>query len=386
MAQSIRNPQFTFRKGRVFYFGRQVPKDLRHLYHNAKVAFSLRTTNRAVARKMARSIASELDQAWASARAENFSVESKLIRRGYTSVQTPTFSEVFSRYIDKRSPYRAPQFRTRANSYWSHVAPLFGERSASSLERGDAIRLRDQLTKTGLSSSTVAHTLGFCRTLTNFAINELSLKVDNPFLRVPVDVSDKKKRPSYESEVIMQLQSKLLEDGSDAALALVLLSETGMRLSECAYMSKRELMLSHKIPHVALRWTDVRRLKNRNSERDIPLTGNALEAARRTKPRLTPIGEVMVFPELMGRNRVLSQNVGSLLRRRLAKLGYGDLVIHSFRHTFRARMRELGAPSYIADQLGGWSPRTVGERYGAGVSLEILSNWMTRLSRLVAGS
>ena len=84
-----------------------------------------------------------------------------------------------------------------------------------------------------------------------------------------MDVSDKKKRPSYELEVIMQLQSKLLEDGSDAALALVLLSETGMRLSECAYMSKRELMLSHKIPHVALRWTDVRRLKNRNSSRVI---------------------------------------------------------------------------------------------------------------------
>lgn len=382
----MRNPPFTFRKGQVFYFGRQVPKDLRHLYHNRKVAFSLRTTDRAKARKIARRIASDLDQAWASARYNNFSVETRLVPRGNAAVMATRLSEIFSRYVGERSPSRAPQFTPRANSFWTHISPALGDRLVTSLERRDAISLRDRLTKTGLSGSTVAHTIGFCRTLINFAIDELEIKTDNPFLRVPVDTSGSKRRPSYDSEMIRELQVKLLEDGSDAALALLLLSETGMRLSECAYMSREELVLANKTPHIALRWTEVRRLKNRNSEREIPLSGIALEAAHRTRPRLTPMGGIMVFPDLMNRKKVLSANVGALLRRRLAKMGYGNLIIHSFRHTFRFRMRELGAPSYIADQLGGWSPRTVGERYGAGVGLEILADWMSRLSTSATGS
>ena len=382
----MNNPPFTFRKGNVFYFGRQVPKDLRHLYHNRKVAFSLRTSDRAKARKIARRIASDLDQAWASARYENLSVETRLVPRGNASVRAPKLSQIFSRYVEEKTPSRAPQFAARANSYWTHIGPALGDRLATSLERRDAIWLRDRLTRTGLSGSTVAHTIGFCRTLINFATDELELNTDNPFVRVPIDTSDSKRRPSYDPDMIRELQVKLLHDGSDAALALVLLSETGMRLSECVYMSQEELVLSHKIPHIALRWTKVRRLKNGGSEREIPLSGFALEAALRSRPRHTPMGQVMVFPDLMNRKRVFSANVGALLRRRLTQLGYGDLIIHSFRHTFRSRMRELGAPSYIADQLGGWSPRTVGERYGAGVGLESLASWMARLSSPATGS
>jgi len=376
----MRNPPFTFRKGHIFYFSRQVPQDLRHLYPRSRIAFSLRTSIRSQAKTLARRLAAELDQLWSAARQDSLPEDARLMPRHRSAKSSITLSDIFARYAKERSPTRAPHFNTRISAYWAYIGPLIGDRPITSLTRNDAIFLRDRLLKTGLAGSTIRASVGLCRTIVNFATDEAGISADNPFIRVPIDTSGSKKRPSYNSQLIRELQIKLLEDGTEAALALVLLSETGMRLSECAYMTEKELRLLHQIPHIDLQWTSVRRLKNKGSERLIPLSGLALEAARRVTPRLTPMGEVMVFPTLMNRRKVMTANVGSLLRRRLKRVGYGNLVIHSFRHTFRYRMREIGAPSYIADQLGGWSPRSVGERYGDGVGLEVLSDWMRRLS------
>ena len=55
------------------------------------------------------------------------------------------------------------------------------------------------------------------------------------------------------------------------------------------------------------------------------------------------------------------------------------MVIHGFRHSFRDRLREVEAPSDLIDQLGGWSPQNIGEAYGNGYSLEVLSKWMKEI-------
>ena len=50
-----------------------------------------------------------------------------------------------------------------------------------------------------------------------------------------------------------------------------------------------------------------------------------------------------------------------------------DAVIHSLRHSFRDRLRNAGVQSEMIDQLGGWSRETVGQGYGRGYHLSILS-------------
>jgi integrase len=45
-------------------------------------------------------------------------------------------------------------------------------------------------------------------------------------------------------------------------------------------------------------------------------------------------------------------------------------VIHSFRHSFRDRLRAVDADSELTDQLGGWAVSSVGQGYGAGHTLE----------------
>ena len=57
----------------------------------------------------------------------------------------------------------------------------------------------------------------------------------------------------------------------------------------------------------------------------------------------------------------------------MVKAVSSDAVVHSFRHSFRDRLRNAGAQSEMIDQLGGWSNKTIGQGYGTGYELEKLS-------------
>ena len=58
-----------------------------------------------------------------------------------------------------------------------------------------------------------------------------------------------------------------------------------------------------------------------------------------------------------------------------------DCVIHSFRHSFRDRLRAVQCPKDITDRLGGWSVSGVGESYGDGYPLDVLDSWMKKITQ-----
>ena len=51
-------------------------------------------------------------------------------------------------------------------------------------------------------------------------------------------------------------------------------------------------------------------------------------------------------------------------------------VIHSFRHSFRDRLREAEVDLKLIDQLGGWASSSIGQSYGAGHTLKQKYNAM----------
>jgi hypothetical protein len=59
-----RHPRYTFRKNGVYYFTRNVPKDLRHHYSRDRLVESLKTKSRDQAVLAAKVLSTRLDQYW----------------------------------------------------------------------------------------------------------------------------------------------------------------------------------------------------------------------------------------------------------------------------------------------------------------------------------
>ena len=59
-----------------------------------------------------------------------------------------------------------------------------------------------------------------------------------------------------------------------------------------------------------------------------------------------------------------------------------NAVMHSFRHSFRDRLRNAGIQSEMIDQLGGWANQSVGQGYGRGYGLNALRVDLERINLL----
>ena len=54
------------------------------------------------------------------------------------------------------------------------------------------------------------------------------------------------------------------------------------------------------------------------------------------------------------------------------------VVIHSFRHSLRDRLRAVECPTEVVDAIGGWQVVLVGQRYENGYPLKVLMTWLTK--------
>ena len=150
---------------------------------------------------------------------------------------------------------------------------------------------------------------------------------------------------------------------------IALINDTGMRLSEAAGLHNGDINLDNKHPHIVLKAHPWRRLKTKGSERIIPLVGAALWAATQAVHQSKT---EFLFPRYCNEDGCKANTASASLNKwwspRVPKGG----VIHSFRHSFRDRLRAVECPADIADRLGGWAVGGVGEDY----QIEVLSKWM----------
>jgi integrase len=151
-------------------------------------------------------------------------------------------------------------------------------------------------------------------------------------------------------------------------LLVALISDTGMRLSEALGLIWDDIHLDHKYPHISLAPHPWRPLKTSGSKRLIPLVGAAHEAVKiMHRQRTTPF----LFNSYTDATSCNGNSCSAALNKWL-KQYVPDAVIHSFRHSFRDRLRNVGVQSEMIDQLGGWSNQSVGQRYGDGFDLRTL--------------
>ena len=150
-----------------------------------------------------------------------------------------------------------------------------------------------------------------------------------------------------------------------------LLGETGCRLAEIVGLRLDDIDLENELIHI--RPNSARRLKNKTSERVLPLVGYAKLAMEQA---LIQADDQWLFPQYIKAGHCYATHASNAVNKWL-KQDFGGLTAHSLRHTFRDRLRAVECPMDMIDQIGGW--RCVGgvaTNYGHGYSRLQVERWL----------
>ena len=108
----------------------------------------------------------------------------------------------------------------------------------------------------------------------------------------------------------------------------------------------------------------------------MPLVGAALWA---TKRAYDSSPNKYLFPRYCSDDGCRADYASNTLNRWLRSRVATGCVLHSFRHSLRDRLRATECPADVIDQIGGWRTQGIGQSYGNGYPLSVLSVWLGRI-------
>jgi len=372
------NPNYTYRKGNVFYFRRKIPSDLRCHYNRPVFVQSLRTTSPKSAERAATVLSARLDEQWLILRLKhNLTPASNLLVKAQGTSELPLLSEMLETYLTTKGRGKADLFFVNARRNIGYVLSAIGDQSIDLYSKTDAVSFRDWLVNKGLQSSSIHRVFSSVRAIINFSINEFGYSFSNPFAGVYIanDEEHEKRRSLTPSELqILSLSCR--EEDDELRHLLALLVNTGMRLSEATGLHTSDMFTNEEFPYVKVQANNARRLKTSNSKRIIPLTGVSLWAANRIKKQR----EGYCFPRYTTDGKCNSNSASAALGKWLKNQCETGATIHGIRHAFRDRLRTIEAPVDLIDQLGGWSSKSVGFGYGDGYAISTAHKYLDRMS------
>lgn len=219
--------------------------------------------------------------------------------------------------------------------------------------------------KKPVSANTVNRHIGNMRSLYSRYFAHIGQEDrSNPFRNMFFKQKTQETKPPFSTK---WLRDEVLKPGGlsgwrpEIQLIAYLLVETGCRPSEIINLQPEHIHLDTEVPFIEIRacshGVTKREVKTDTSERDIPLVGVALEAARRA-----PLG----FPHYFDRNELVSANMMKAFKTR-GLLETPRHKIYSFRHSFEKRMQEANIDYELRCALMGH--KNTRPKYGDGGEL-----------------
>ena len=231
-----------------------------------------------------------------------------------------------------------------------YVIAELGDRPIDNYTSLDAARIRDALFARGLSSSSAKRIFGSVRAIIRLTLSEHGLDHKNPFAGIYLpDKADARIREPIPLTVIRHLQQECRELDDDRRWIIALLSDTGMRPAETVGLHLSDLVIDAEIPHVIVKAHAWRPLKTKASNREIPLVGAALWAAKRLHANAT---HEIAFPRYCNMDAAKADHASAALNKWLKPRVPESCVIHSYRLSMRDRLRAVECPADVIDQLG----------------------------------
>ncbi len=284
----------------------------------------------------------------------------------------PEYEKLNSAQLATLSEAQRKRWRTPVSRAIENFIQAVGDKYLDELTRSDAITFREwwqsKLVRDGLKIQTANKDIGHLNKLHRELDMKFQLELLPVFsrMRLAGGVDGTRAAFSPEQTVTAVLSPKLASLNSQARDIALIVAETGMRPSEVCGLLPNHILLDAPIPYVYVT-PEGRQLKTPQSEREIPLLGNALAAFKRN-----PNG----FPKYRDKGDTLSATVNKALR--LAKLlPTKDHSLYSFRHAFEDRLIEVETPDKVVASLMGHKFQR--PKYGKGPSLELKRRWLEKI-------
>lgn len=310
-----------------------------------------------------------------------------LLRLGERRYPPPpaTLSDALTLYLKERhgddTSEDAKRFEGAARRIVGHVQDALGvDPVLVSLTRDDARQVRDhmldRIKSNGekINPASVARDLNSLKAIINHAAIEMPLPstFQNPFNKLTVEsgrskVADGDKRHPLPQSVVEAARQRIIEHGKPA-LALIwrLLEGTGCRVAEVAGLTVEDVRTDGEFPHISITGHAHRRLKTTSSRRDVPLVGDALDAAR--EALRMPRKSNLLFPEY-GSDRGGDKASAALMKHLRFATTNRKHVVHSLRHNMKDRLRLAEIASLDQNLILGHAEDGVGDRvYGGSLA------------------
>lgn len=178
---------FLYTKRGVYYFSRRVPEDLKGHYKSPRIAISLRTKSKKVARARAISLEAKLDEDWLTLRWKNTGNPLQRFLHQHISGEATrasdgtTLSDARELYVGAKQEGRSSTFNRATERCTEYLIGCHGGKPIDAYTRVEVNQFRDALFDRGLSKASVKRTFNTIRAIVNFAARETGLPETKAF-------------------------------------------------------------------------------------------------------------------------------------------------------------------------------------------------------------
>jgi integrase len=296
-------------------------------------------------------------------------------------------SDALAVYLGEHPRGNDPKWVAKLREKWALFIKFAGDRVFAEFTRDDAKAYRDHMLTVGNKgkpnkTDTVRRRINDLQAIFAKAIAEALPRHDqrdNVWEKLTIRGlrKDASKRESLagDAQALLRAKCRAVDDPLRWMLALQL--DLGTRIAEPAGFLLSDFVLSSPTPHVIIQAHPWRSLKTGDSNRKVPLVGDALWAAQRVCATAVP-GQAHAFPRYCTTEGVRADSAGAAANKWMKENGIPHTT-HELRHTLRTRMDRASAPAAIQAAIGGWSGgRAIMEEYGEGQGLKVLAWWLRR--------
>ena len=255
---------------------------------------------------------------------------------------------------------------------------MIGDRLLAELTRDDALRFRAwwlaKVAAEGRQPDTANKSIGHAADVFKTVSDALGLGLESPFAGLKLRTRQRRQeRPPISPGWIAD---RLLAPGAldrlniEGRAALLIMLNTGCRPSEIVGALPGDFRIDADIPHLRVAPRDGRDLKTAHSEREVPLLGVSLTAARE-----------IVAAGGFDRYHLKADSLSAAVNKYLRTNGLLETpahVFYSLRHSFEDRLLEAGVDERLRAELMGHKYNR--PAYGRGGSLALKAEAVARIA------